>query len=65
MENKDDLEADWAWKLCNMLFGNIVAPEDWKINVVSLYKSKGMKTQCNDYIDINLPIMVVKSSGFY
>ena len=36
--------VDWIWKLCNMIFENVVVPEHWIYAVIiPLYKSKGKK----------------------
>ena len=43
--------VDWIWRLCNMSFESDAVPEDWRsVMVVPLYKGKGEKTECKNYI---------------
>ena len=45
-----DKVLDWIWMLCNMAFESGSVPEDWRSTVVvSLYKSKGERTECKNY----------------
>ena len=45
----------WIWRLGDMTFESGVVPEDWRSDVlVSLYKSKGERTECMNYRGISL-----------
>ena len=56
-----DRMVNWIWRLCNMVFENVVVSEDWKSAViVSLYKGKGKKTEYKNYTSITLLSMVGK-----
>ena len=47
--------VDWIWRLCNMaFFESGVVPEDWRSVIASLYKSKGERNECKNYIGISL-----------
>ena len=41
--------VDWIWMLCNTSLESGVVSEDWRSAViVSLYKGKGERTDCNN-----------------
>ena len=51
----------WIWNLCNMSFENGVLPKDLRSAViVLLYKGKGERAECKNYIRISLLSVVGK-----
>ena len=55
IEGGGDKVVDWACRLCNMAFESGAVPEDWgAAAIVPLYKDKGERTECKNYIGISL-----------
>ena len=41
IKGRGDRVGDWIWRLCNMVFGSGIVPEDWRSAViVALFKVK-------------------------
>ena len=56
-----DRVVEWLWRLCNMAFENGAPPKDWRATViVTLYESKGERTECSNYGGISLLSVVRK-----
>ena len=56
-----DRVLNWIWRLCNMAFWSDIVPKDWMSAViVPLYKSKGERTECNNYRGISFVGVVGK-----
>ena len=53
--------VDWIWRLCNMNIESGAVPEDWiSAMIVPMYKGKGERTECKNYIGIILFSVVRK-----
>ena len=53
--------VDWIFRLCNMAFEVALLPEDWRsVVIVPLYKVKGEKTECKNYIGIACKVWLGK-----
>ena len=47
--------VNWIWRLCSMAFEKGAALEDWRCTV---YKSKGERNECKNYLNIRLSSVV-------
>ena len=60
----DDRMVNWILKLCNMVFESGIVPEDRRSAViVPLYKSKGERTECENYKGISLSVVGKINAG--
>ena len=56
-----DKVVDVILRVCNISFESGIVPEDWRSAVIiSLYKGKGERAECKNYIGISLLSVVGK-----
>ena len=49
------MKVEWIWRVSNMAFESCVVSENWRsVVVVSLYKSKGERTDFKNYGGLSL-----------
>src|SRR5678815_3019926 len=65
IKNGGEMVIDWIWKLCNKSIMEGIVSRDWRRAViVPLYKGKGDKGNCRNYIGISLLSVVGKIYAF-
>ncbi len=59
-----EIVVDWMMWVCNLAWEQSKVPEDWrKAIIVPLYKGKGKRKECNNYMGISLVSVAGKIYG--